>query len=335
MAKSADAFRTISEVAEWLDTPAHVLRFWESKFPQIKPVKRAGGRRYYRPADMELIGGIKKLLHDDGMTIKGVQKVLREQGVRYVSGLGQGLGDSAPDVEAKAGPVPDAAPAKPAENAPEAAPPADPVVPFRPPQDAEATPEEPTPENPAEQESEQEPEPETESEQQAAPGGLPSFLTAGGMGKSADDDTPSKSPADKLPEPEDAPGQAPESEPEPEPETADEAAAPAEAEEAETSASDLPAFLRRPAAPAADVAPSDTALEPESVAEPEPETALQSEPGPGTAPTRLGADIAADPKDDDIPAKGGPLTRATRSRHLSPEARPLLDRLRKIVVGES
>ncbi|SMX45260.1 MerR family transcriptional regulator [Maliponia aquimaris] len=87
MPKSRDAFRTISEVAEWLDTPAHVLRFWESKFTQVKPVKRAGGRRYYRPADMELLAGIKKLLHEDGMTIKGVQKVLREQGVRHVSTL--------------------------------------------------------------------------------------------------------------------------------------------------------------------------------------------------------------------------------------------------------
>lgn len=87
MAKSRDAFRTISEVAEWLDTPAHVLRFWESKFSQVKPVKRAGGRRYYRPSDMELLGGIKKLLHEDGMTIKGVQKVLRERGVRHVAGL--------------------------------------------------------------------------------------------------------------------------------------------------------------------------------------------------------------------------------------------------------
>ena len=85
--KSPDAFRTISEVAEWLDTPAHVLRFWESKFTQVKPVKRAGGRRYYRPADMELIGGIKRLLHEDGMTIKGVQKLLREQGVRHVASL--------------------------------------------------------------------------------------------------------------------------------------------------------------------------------------------------------------------------------------------------------
>ena len=85
MDKSPDAFRTISEVADWLGTPTHVLRFWESRFGQVKPVKRAGGRRYYRPADMALLGGIKKLLHDDGLTIRGVQKILREEGVRHVS----------------------------------------------------------------------------------------------------------------------------------------------------------------------------------------------------------------------------------------------------------
>jgi len=85
--KSPDAFRTISEVAEWLDVPTHVLRFWESRFTQVKPVKRAGGRRYYRPADMELLGGIKKLLHEDGLTIRGVQKILRDDGVRHVSDL--------------------------------------------------------------------------------------------------------------------------------------------------------------------------------------------------------------------------------------------------------
>lgn len=87
MEKSPDAFRTISEVAELLETPAHVLRFWESRFPQIRPVKRAGGRRYYRPADVGLLTGIKRLLHDEGMTIRGVQKILREQGVKYVSGM--------------------------------------------------------------------------------------------------------------------------------------------------------------------------------------------------------------------------------------------------------
>jgi len=87
MDKSPDAFRTISEVAEWLNTPTHVLRFWESRFKQVKPVKRAGGRRYYRPKDMELLGGIKVLLHGDGLTIRGVQKLLREEGVRHVAAM--------------------------------------------------------------------------------------------------------------------------------------------------------------------------------------------------------------------------------------------------------
>lgn len=86
--KSKNAFRTISEVAELLDVPAHVLRFWESKFSQIKPVKRGGGRRYYRPNDIDLIHGIRDLLYTEGLTIKGVQKVLREKGVRHVTALG-------------------------------------------------------------------------------------------------------------------------------------------------------------------------------------------------------------------------------------------------------
>ena len=85
MVKSADAFRTIREVSDILNTPAHVLRFWETKFSQIKPVKRAGGRRYYRRSDVNLIAGIKKLLHGDGVTIRGVQKILREQGVNHVA----------------------------------------------------------------------------------------------------------------------------------------------------------------------------------------------------------------------------------------------------------
>jgi len=99
MAKSADAFRTISEVSEWLETPAHVLRFWESRFNQVKPVKRAGGRRYYRPADMLLLGGIRRLLHDDGITIKGVQKILREKGVKYVGTLSHELPASADNAD--------------------------------------------------------------------------------------------------------------------------------------------------------------------------------------------------------------------------------------------
>lgn len=87
MDKAPDAFRTISEVADYLDTPAHVLRFWETRFPQVKPVKGAGGRRYYRPSDVALLAGIRRLLHTDGLTIRGVQKILRENGVRHVAEL--------------------------------------------------------------------------------------------------------------------------------------------------------------------------------------------------------------------------------------------------------
>ncbi len=77
-AKSAEAFRTISEVAEELEVPQHVLRFWESRFPQVRPLKRAGGRRYYRPDDVALLRRIRQCLYDQGYTIKGVQKLLRE-----------------------------------------------------------------------------------------------------------------------------------------------------------------------------------------------------------------------------------------------------------------
>lgn len=86
--KSPDAFRTISEVSTEIDVPQHVLRFWETRFPQIKPMKRGGGRRLYRPDHVALLRGIRALLYDDGMTIKGVQKVLREHGVRTVSARG-------------------------------------------------------------------------------------------------------------------------------------------------------------------------------------------------------------------------------------------------------
>jgi len=82
--KSPNAFRTISEVADRIGIAQHVLRFWESKFSQIKPMKRGGGRRYYRPEDVEIIDAIRGLLHYDGYTIKGVQKLLREHGVKAV-----------------------------------------------------------------------------------------------------------------------------------------------------------------------------------------------------------------------------------------------------------
>lgn len=118
MEKSADAFRTISEVAELLGTPAHVLRFWESRFPQVRPVKRAGGRRYYRPTDVALLSGIKRLLHSDGLTIRGVQKVLREHGIRHVMALADA------SVEAAVAP----APAAPPVETPAPRPPADVLI---------------------------------------------------------------------------------------------------------------------------------------------------------------------------------------------------------------
>jgi DNA-binding transcriptional MerR regulator len=88
--KAPDAFRTISEVADDLDLPQHVLRFWESRFPQIKPMKRGGGRRYYRPEDIDLLRGIRHLLYGEGYTIRGVQRILKEQGLRTVQSVGQG-----------------------------------------------------------------------------------------------------------------------------------------------------------------------------------------------------------------------------------------------------
>jgi len=117
-AKSKDAFRTISEVADWLDVPTHVLRFWESRFSQIKPVKRAGGRRYYRPSDMRLIGGVKVLLHDQGMTIRGVQKMLREQGIKHVSSFSAPLDSEVSQADDAGDDVIEHAPAEAAPSAP-------------------------------------------------------------------------------------------------------------------------------------------------------------------------------------------------------------------------
>ncbi len=87
--KAPDAFRTISEVAEALDLPQHVLRFWETRFTQIQPMKRGGGRRYYRPEDIDLLRGIRILLYSEGFTIRGVQRLLRENGIAFVAAVGQ------------------------------------------------------------------------------------------------------------------------------------------------------------------------------------------------------------------------------------------------------
>lgn len=89
MAKSADAFRTISEAAQELDVPQHVLRHWEEVFGQVRPMRRAGGRRYYRPLDIDLLRGIRVLLYDQRYTTKGVQKIFKDEGVKYISELGR------------------------------------------------------------------------------------------------------------------------------------------------------------------------------------------------------------------------------------------------------
>ena len=90
MNKAPDAFRTISEVADDLDIPQHVLRFWETRFSQIKPMKRSGGRRYYRPDDVDLLRGIRHLLYSEGYTIRGVQRILKEHGIKSVQSLTEG-----------------------------------------------------------------------------------------------------------------------------------------------------------------------------------------------------------------------------------------------------
>lgn len=90
MAKGPEAFRTISEAADELHVPQHVLRFWETRFTFIKPMKRAGGRRFYRPSDIAVLKGVRRLLHDEGYTIKGVQKLQREQGIKRLVAAGEG-----------------------------------------------------------------------------------------------------------------------------------------------------------------------------------------------------------------------------------------------------
>ena len=107
MEKSPEAYRTIREVADSLDLPQHVLRFWETRFPQIRPLKRAGGRRYYRPDDIERLKLIKRLLYDEGYTIKGVQKLFKEQGVQALSAAAPS--PARPSTEAAGAAEPDAA----------------------------------------------------------------------------------------------------------------------------------------------------------------------------------------------------------------------------------
>jgi DNA-binding transcriptional MerR regulator len=108
VAKGPLAFRTISEAADELGVPQHVLRFWETRFSFIRPMKRAGGRRFYRPQDIDVLRGVRALLHDEGYTIKGVQKLHKEQGARRLAAAGTGATPSGderdwPEVEASDG----------------------------------------------------------------------------------------------------------------------------------------------------------------------------------------------------------------------------------------
>ncbi len=119
MEKSPDAFRTISEAAEELNVPQHVLRFWETRFAQIKPMKRAGGRRYYRPTDIELLKGIYTLLYSQGYTIRGVQRILKEENAAYVVGIGRGeVMPRKSDLAKEGAPPPGTAKAAPRAGAP-------------------------------------------------------------------------------------------------------------------------------------------------------------------------------------------------------------------------
>ena len=120
MDKASGAYRTISEVADDLDIPQHVLRFWETRFPQIRPMKRSGGRRYYRPGDVLLLRGIRRLLYGEGYTIKGVQRILSAQGIAVVQQAGGASGEEfALAVEGELGEAEPGGGAMPAEDTPE------------------------------------------------------------------------------------------------------------------------------------------------------------------------------------------------------------------------
>ncbi len=286
MDKSPDAFRTISEVAEWLGVQAHVLRFWESKFTQVKPVKRAGGRRYYRPTDMILLGGIKKLLHDDGLTVKGVQKILNSEGVEHVSNLSPELCDVAKDTVIQMAAAPEIEPATEPENAPN-------IVPFTSAKTDPAPAGETKTETPIEADSEPEGEP----------------VPDGGVTPEAEKESVAVTPLEATEieteaEPEQA--AAPTSDPEMD-QRSDQIVTPPP--DAPTASSDippakekpiLPSFLHRPApeaAPTTSVAPVA-----ESSPEPDPEMASASD-----APKSMVIDAPDPPNEDEIPYSQGPL----------------------------
>ena len=369
MAKSRDAFRTISEVADWLGIQAHVLRFWESKFSQVKPIKRAGGRRYYRPADMLLLGGIKKLLHEDGLTIKGVQKILREEGMSHVAAMSGPLDSLDPPVESSATP---------------AAPPPDPiplpeetgvVLNFEPPTAAEPAPEAPAEEpdleaisdlvaaeegeeeTPAaddqsatgEDEAEQPtdtPERADEAEEPLPQAELPAFLrnpmTTPAERGDLFDHAEATASAERADEAEDAPAAA----------SADEAES--SAQEPQDATLEAPEAVEVPPvakeAPPSEEAPQEAAEddretgqepaldEPEALPDDAEDNTPEAEaPADPPAPRPRNIDLPPFPSEDDIPAQPGVLAAAMRLSDL-PDAQaraaaPLLARLRDALDG--
>ena len=288
MPKSRDAFRTISEVADWLGIQAHVLRFWESKFSQVKPIKRAGGRRYYRPADMLLLGGIKKLLHDDGLTIKGVQKILREEGMSHVAAMSPPLEDVDQTIESTATetPRPDPIPV-PEETGV--------VLNFEPPTAAEPVPEQLDLKM---ETTESAPEDKPEAPQDA-PDELIQEVVAN---SSAPQDDASEAPAENIP------AEAPEDTEQPAP------------------AAELPAFLRKPMttplergdlSEQAETGSQDEDLED---SEAEPIAAVSPVPAPIDAPTT--PDEAASPTSDAEAEEPEPIAASETPQDPTPDAEP-------------
>lgn len=339
MNKSADAFRTIREVADWLGVAAHVLRFWESKFTQVKPVKRAGGRRYYRPSDMQLLGGIKVLLHDRGMTVRGVQRLLREEGTTSVAALSpplealeaspdlvEGIGEEAPwlaDAEAErshAADRPEAA----LEDEPEAEDAPEPV-----PSAASPAPE-PPPSLPGFGPS------DLQTGHEAASGESQAEKAAARLAElAATEDAPdaggavSQPPDPSAPEPEaeaeaegdpmPEAGQAPAFDPEPESdhaETPDIETELASGPESETEPDLPPASGPRVAPDAAPEPPADTAVPPEPEPGPEPEPEIAAAPEPETAP-----DAAPEPEFAQAPASE-PIFASARNIDRAPPPQP-------------
>jgi DNA-binding transcriptional MerR regulator len=322
--KSPDAFRTISEVAEWLDTPAHVLRFWESKFPQVKPVKRAGGRRYYRPSDMALIGGIKRLLHDEGMTIKGVQKLLREQGVRHVASLSPPVEDTNEPLEAEAGTGGTVLPFEPkarrtvppdAETI-EAAGASDPLEPRHAATETAGTaPEESQQGSPAPTTAG--PDTSEDAAEERVPGVPEPVETAAHVGPAEADreQTAAARPEEaSAPAPHQGPADADRAEAESAPEPAPETQPPEQAQ------ADLFARPEPPAAQGVTLKPADDLPSFLRSGPREPQSAPSSDTYYPPRPQPIRVNLPPDPEDGGLEAAPGPLAQIARLRRLPPEA---------------